>query len=521
MSAAAPLYDLTGHELGGLLARKEVSAREVLEAVWGRISEVEEGLHSYVLLTREVAEQQAAAVDERRARGEKLPALAGVPIGLKDIYCTKGIETTCCSRILSGFIPPYDADVIERCREHGLVFLGKTNMDEFAMGSSTENSARGPTRNPWDLERVPGGSSGGSAAAVAASEAIVSMGTDTGGSIRQPASFCGVVGLKPTYGRVSRYGVVAFASSLDQVGPITKDVRDCALMMNVLAGHDPRDSTSLPTPTPDYTEALVPEVKGLRIGLVKEFMEYQGVGAEAEVAAAVRGAAARFEELGAKCEEVSLPHLDYSIPVYYIIAPAEASSNLARYDGVQYGHRTREPAADIIEMYRKTRDEGFGAEVKRRIMLGTYTLSAGYYDAYYLKAAQVRALIRRDFDRAFERFDLLVGPVSPTVAFRLGEKVEDPVSMYLSDVCTIPVNLGGLPAMSIPCGLSGEGLPIGLHLVGKALGEETLLRAAYAFEQSTSFHRRRALPIGERAGRRCAVGAQEDGEGGGFPGEKG
>ncbi len=504
MSTSSSLHELTAAELADLLARKEVSAREALDAVYARVEEVEEDLHSFVLLTRETAERQAAEVDEARAKGEPLPPLAGVPIALKDIYCTKGIPTTCCSRILEGFVPPYDADVIERCRAHRLVFVGKTNMDEFAMGSSTENSAFGPTRNPWDLDRVPGGSSGGSAAAVAASETVLAMGTDTGGSIRQPASLCGVVGLKPTYGRVSRYGVIAYASSLDQVGPITKDVRDCALLLGALAGHDPRDSTSLPDPPPNYTRALTGEIKGLRVGLVKEFMEYQGVGVAPEVAEAVKAAIARFEELGAVCREVSLPHLNYSIPVYYILAPAEASSNLARYDGVQYGYRSAD-ADGIIEMYRNTRNEGFGAEVKRRIMLGTYTLSAGYYDAYYLKAAQVRTLIRRDFDAAFEDCDVLVGPVSPTVAFRLGEKADDPVQMYLSDVCTIPVNLGGLPGMSIPCGFSPDGLPIGLQLVGPPLAEETLLRAAHAFEQSGQFHRRRAVPVRQRKGRRSAV----------------
>jgi len=505
MSARNGLHELTAHELSDLLARRDASAREILDAIWGRIDRVEGEVSAYLRQTREVARAQAAEVDVRRVHGDELPPLAGVPLALKDIYCTEGIETTCGSRILESFRPPYDADVIERCRANGLVFLGKTNMDEFAMGSSTENSAFGVTRNPWDLDRVPGGSSGGSAASVAGSEAICSMGTDTGGSIRQPASFCGVVGMKPTYGRVSRYGVIAFASSLDQVGPITKDVRDCALMMNVLAAHDERDSTSIDAPVPDYTEALVPEVKGLRIGLVTEFMEYQGVGVDPEVGDAIRAAATRFQELGAECEEVSLPHLNYSIPVYYIIAPAEASSNLARYDGVQYGYRAAEEGEDIIEMYRKTRDEGFGPEVKRRIMLGTYALSAGYYDAYYLKASQVRTLIRRDFDRAFEQFDLLVGPVSPTVAFRLGEKTEDPVAMYLSDVCTIPVNLGGLPGMSVPCGFSSNGLPIGMQLVGKPLGEETMLRAAYAFEQSTDFHRRRAHPVETRDGRRSVV----------------
>jgi len=505
MSGRESLYELTAHELAALIASGEVSAREALDAVYARIADVENDVHSYVLLTREVAERQASDIDERRARGEKLPPLAGVPIALKDIYCTKGIETTCCSRILKGFVPPYDADVVERCRESGLVFIGKTNMDEFAMGSSTENSAFGVTRNPWDLDRVPGGSSGGSAAAIAASEAFLAMGTDTGGSIRQPASFCGIVGLKPTYGRVSRYGVIAFASSLDQVGPITKDVRDCALMMNVLAGHDPRDTTSIPTPPPDYTATLVPDVKGLRIGLVKEFMEYQGRRVDKEVDDAVTASIERFRELGAEVDEISLPSLNYSIPVYYIIAPAEASSNLARYDGVQYGYRTPDNGGDIIEMYSRTRDEGFGAEVKRRIMLGTYALSAGYYDAYYLKASQVRTLIRKDFDQSFERFDVLIGATSPTTAFTLGEKTDDPLSMYLSDVCTIPVNMGGLPGMSIPCGFSSEGLPIGLQLVGKPLGEDTLLQAAYAFEQSTDYHRRRATPIEERNGRRAAV----------------
>ncbi len=500
------LNELTAHELSELLRKREVSAREALEAVYARIEDVEQEVGAYLLLTRETAEEQAATVDERRAQGEELPALAGVPLALKDIFCTRGIETTCASRILKGFVPPYDADVVERCREQGLVLVGKTNMDEFAMGSSTENSAFGVTHNPWDLERVPGGSSGGSAAAVAGSCAAVAMGTDTGGSIRQPASFCGVVGMKPTYGRVSRYGVVAFASSLDQVGPIAKDVRDCALMMNVLAGHDHRDSTSIDAPAPDYCRSLKLDVKGMRIGLVKEFMAYQGVGVDEEVGAAVRASVERFRELGADCGEVSLPHLNYAIPVYYIIAPAEASSNLARYDGVQYGYRSAEDSrADIVEMYRTTRDEGFGPEVKRRIMLGTYALSAGYYDAYYVKASQVRGLIRRDFDQAFEQYDVLVGPTSPTVAFRLGEKTEDPISMYLSDVCTIPVNMGGLPGMSVPCGFSSDGLPIGLQLVGKPLGEEALLRAAHAFEQSTDFHRRRAHRAEKEDGRRSVV----------------
>jgi aspartyl-tRNA(Asn)/glutamyl-tRNA(Gln) amidotransferase subunit A len=488
--------DLTAHELADLLQARRLSPVELTQAVLRRAEETEPGLHAYVRLMPEAALAQAREAEEMLMRGEATSRLAGIPLGLKDIFCTSGEETTCCSRILRGFRPPYDADVVERCRRAGLVFIGKTNMDEFAMGSSTENSAFGPTRNPWDLERVPGGSSGGSAAATAAGSAVLSLGTDTGGSIRQPASFCGVVGLKPTYGRVSRYGLIAFASSLDQIGPIAKDVRDCALLLNLIAGHDPRDSTSLEAPVPDYEQALRPEVRGLRFGLVKEFFEYEGAKTDPEVAAAVRKAVETLVELGATAEEVSLPHLRYSIPVYYLIAPAEASSNLARYDGVQYGHRTSAPGVDIIGLYRKTRSEGFGPEVKRRIMLGTYALSAGYYDAYYLKASQTRTLIRRDFDQAFARFDLLVGPTSPTVAFRIGEKTADPLAMYLSDVCTIPANLAGLPALSLPCGFS-DGLPVGLQLVGPPLSEETLLRAAYAFEQATGFHRRESVAAGE------------------------
>ncbi len=478
-------------------------------AVLDRAQAVEPLAHSYVRLLPEVALRQAEEIDARLARGEHLPPLGGIPLGLKDIMCTKGLPTTCCSKILENFVPPYDATVVTRCQEQGLVLIGKTNMDEFAMGSSTENSAFGPTHNPWDLERVPGGSSGGSAAAIAANEAIVALGTDTGGSIRQPAALCGVVGLKPTYGRVSRQGLVAFASSLDQIGPITKDVRDCALFLNVICGHDPLDSTSVDVPVPDFTETLGQEVRGLRIGLVKEFMEYEGVKVAAEVAEPVRAALQVFAKLGATVEEISLPSLRYCIATYYLIAPAEASSNLARYDGVQYGFRA--PGDDIIDMYRKTRDKGFGAEVKRRIMLGTYALSAGYYDAYYQKAQQVRTLMVRDFQQAFERFDILVGPTSPSVAFRLGEKAADPLAMYLSDVCTIPINLAGLPAISLPCGFSDatspasgglrstSGLPVGLQIVGRPLEEETLLRAAYAFEQATDFHLRRSLPAAPEA----------------------
>jgi aspartyl-tRNA(Asn)/glutamyl-tRNA(Gln) amidotransferase subunit A len=490
------LIELTAHEVHEMLTSGRVSCLEVTQAVLARAEEVEPLLHSYVRLTPEVALRQAKEIDQRLARGEHLPPLGGVPLVLKDIMCTKGIVTTCGSKILENFIPPYDATVVSRCNEQGMILIGKANMDEFAMGSSTENSAFGPTHNPWDLERVPGGSSGGSAAAMAANEAIIALGTDTGGSIRQPAALCGVVGMKPTYGRVSRQGLVAFASSLDQIGPITKDVTDCALFLNVICGHDPLDSTSIDLPVPDFTQVLGREIKGLRIGLPREFFEYEGKKVGEEVEAPVRAALGIFERLGAVIEEISLPSLSYCVATYYLIAPAEASSNLARYDGVQYGFRS--PGEDIIDMYRKTRDKGFGAEVKRRIMLGTYALSAGYYDAYYQKAQQVRTLMVRDFQRAFQKYDVLIGPTSPTVAFRIGEKTDDPLAMYLSDVCTIPVNLAGLPAVSIPCGYS-DGLPVGLQIVGKALDEETLLRTAYAFEQSTNFHLRRSLPGRPRA----------------------
>jgi aspartyl-tRNA(Asn)/glutamyl-tRNA(Gln) amidotransferase subunit A len=419
-------------------------------------------------------------------RLEELNPLMGIPVAIKDVICTKGIPTTCASRILEGFVPPYDATVIELLYERGAVLLGKTNMDEFAMGSSTENSAFFPTHNPWDLSRVPGGSSGGSAAAVAADECIYSLGTDTGGSVRQPAALCGVVGLKPTYGRVSRYGLVAFASSLDQIGPITKDVEDAAIVMNAIAHYDPRDSTSVNAPTPDYTRALLPEIKGLRIGVPKEyFIE----GMQEGVEEAIRKAIEELEELGAEVGEVSLPHTDYSLPTYYIIAPAEASANLARYDGVKYGF-SYPRADDIWDNYRKTRQVGFGDEVRRRIMLGTYALSAGYYDAYYLKAQKVRTLIKRDFDLAFEEFDVIVAPTSPTVAFKLGEKVDDPLQMYLSDVFTLSMNLAGICGISIPCGFS-DGLPVGMQIMGPAFAEEKVLQVAYAYEQATEWHKMR------------------------------
>ncbi|OIQ08963.1 glutamyl-tRNA(Gln) amidotransferase subunit A [Moorella thermoacetica] len=479
------LFYLAAHELSDLLNRKEISSEEATAAIIDRIEAVDGRVQAYLTRTAEQALEQARAVDAARARGETLGPLAGVPMALKDNLCTEGVRTTCSSRMLADWVPPYDATVVRRLKEAGAVMLGKLNMDEFAMGSSTENSSFFPTRNPWDLERVPGGSSGGAVAAVAAGEAYFALGSDTGGSIRQPASFCGVVGMKPTYGRVSRYGLVAFASSLDQIGPITRDVTDCALVLEAIAGHDPRDSTSADLPVPDYRSALKPEVKGLKIGVPRE---YFGAGMEPEVAAIVRRAIAKLEELGAVCEETSLPHTEYALPAYYLVAPAEASSNLARYDGVSYGLRV--PGKDIIEMYMNTRSQGFGPEVKRRIMLGTYALSSGYYDAYYLKALKVRTLIRRDFEAAFEKYDLLATPTSPTVAFRLGEKAGDPLAMYLSDLCTIPINMAGLPALSLPCGFS-QGLPVGLQLIGRPFAEATLLQAAYAFEQSTEYHRRR------------------------------
>ncbi len=478
------LHMLTAHELAELLRRGEVSAVEIAEDTLARIRAVEERVKSYVTVAAEEALEQARAVDERRARGEALPPLAGIPIALKDNLCTRGIRTTCSSRILENWVPPYDATVVKRLRDQQAVFIGKTNMDEFAMGSSTEYSAFHVTRNPWDLSRVPGGSSGGSAAAVAAREATLSLGSDTGGSIRQPASFCGVVGLKPTYGRVSRYGLVAFASSLDQIGPVARDVMDAALLLQAISGHDPNDATSATAEVPDYTKALRSDVKGLKLGVPRELWT-QGV--DPAVNAAVRAAVDRLVELGAEAEEVSMPHIDYSFPVFYLIAPSEASSNLARYDGVRYGLRV--PADDPNTMMERTRDAGFGPEVKQRIVIGTFALSAGYYDAYYLKALKVRTLVKQDFDRAFERYDLLVSPVSPTVAFGIGEKTGDPLQMKLADVCTIPINLAGIPAISVPCGFY-EGLPIGLQIMGKPFGEETLLRAAYAYEQSTDWHRR-------------------------------
>jgi len=478
------LYELTIHEARDALRKGEVSSVDVTRSVLRRIEAVDGRIRAYLRTRPEEALAAAEEADRRRARGDDHPLL-GIPLAIKDVLCTAGVETTCGSRILEGFVPPYDATVVARLRQAGAVLLGKTNTDEFAMGSSTENSGYFTTHNPWDLSRVPGGSSGGSAAAVAADECLAALGSDTGGSVRQPAALCGVVGLKPTYGRVSRYGLVAFASSLDQVGPLGKDVTDCALLLGAIAGHDPRDATSADLPVPDYAAALRPEVAGMRLGLPREYLSD---GMQPEVEAAVRAAVQVYEGLGAEVVEVAMPHTEYALPTYYLIAPAEASANLARYDGVRYGLSHPE-ATDIWDAYRRTRQEGFGAEVKRRIMLGTYALSAGYYDAYYLKAQKVRTLIKQDFDRALERCDALVVPTTPTTAFRIGERVDDPLQMYLGDVFTLPLNLAGLCGISVPCG-SAQGLPIGLQVLGGAYDEATILRVAYAYEQATDWHTR-------------------------------
>ncbi|HET7265087.1 MAG TPA: Asp-tRNA(Asn)/Glu-tRNA(Gln) amidotransferase subunit GatA [bacterium] len=478
-----------------MYAAGAASPSEAVRAVLDRIASLDSTLHAYLYVDRDAALREAARWDGRAGR-DGAPALAGIPIALKDNICTRGWPTTAGSRMLEGFRPPYDATVTARLREAGAVLLGKTNCDEFAFGSSTENSGYGPTRNPWDPLRVPGGSSGGSAAAVAAGEATLALGSDTGGSIREPGSFCGVVALKPTYGRVSRYGLIAFASSLDQIGPFARDVRDAALLLGAVAGHDPCDSTSSADPVPAYADALTGDVRGLRIGVVREFF---GEGLAPAVGEAVRAAAGVLAGLGAVCDEVSLPHAVYALPAYYIIAPAEASSNLARYAGVQYGHRTAK-AGDLYTLYARSRREGFGAEVKRRIMLGTFALSSGYYDAYYLRAQRVRSVIRREFTQAFERFDVLLGPVAPTPAFLLGERVEDPLQMYLSDIYTIPVNLAGVPGISVPCGLV-TGLPVGLQLIGRAFGEAALLNAAFAYEQATP-HRTVRPPVVSQPGTR-------------------
>ncbi|MCS6777453.1 MAG: Asp-tRNA(Asn)/Glu-tRNA(Gln) amidotransferase subunit GatA [Chloroherpetonaceae bacterium] len=486
------LHELTAVEAWRLLERREISARELAGACLQRIEAVEPSVRALLTVDAEGALRQADTVDARRARGEALPPVAGIPVVLKDNLCTEGMRTTAGSRILERFVPPYDATVVARLRAAGAVFPGKANLDEFAMGSSTENSAFQITRNPWDLERVPGGSSGGSAAAVAAQECPLAVGSDTGGSIRQPAALCGVVGLKPTYGLVSRYGLIAYASSLDQIGPMGWTVQDVALLLDAIAGHDPLDTTSLAgsargEDVTGYLEACREGVQGLRIGVPRE---YFGAGVTPAVAASVRAAADLLANLGAIVEECSLPTTDYALAAYYIIAPAECSSNLARYDGVKYGLRTRELAGHVGLM-EKTRDEGFGAEVKQRIMVGTYALSHGYYDAYYRRAQQVRTLIRRDFETAFKRFDVLLTPTSPDVAFRIGERA-DPLAMKLADICTIPVNMAGLPAISVPCGFVDH-LPVGLQVIGGALQERMLLRVAYTYEQATGWHRRRPV----------------------------
>jgi aspartyl-tRNA(Asn)/glutamyl-tRNA(Gln) amidotransferase subunit A len=480
------LHTLTIHQLREKLRRGDVSAREATQSLLDRIQSVDSKLKAYLWLDAEDALAQADTIDRSGiAKNGKL--LGGVPIAIKDVINVEGQPCTCASKILKGHTSVYDAFVVQRLREAGAILLGRTNMDEFAMGSSTENSSWGITRNPWDLERIPGGSSGGSAAAVAADEAFAALGSDTGGSIRQPASLCGCVGFKPTYGRVSRYGLVAFASSLDQIGPFTKTVADGALMLRVLAGHDPQDSTSVPRPVPDYTTALGDSVKGLRIGLPKEYF-IDGMNREVEVA--VRAAIKKLQELGAEIVEISLPHTDYAVAVYYLIATAEASANLARFDGVRYGARVA--GEDVIDMYGKTRGAGFGPEVKRRIILGTYALSAGYYDAYYVRAQKVRTLIRQDFENAFEKCDAIVTPTSPEVAFRIGEKTDDPLKMYLSDIFTISVNLAGICGVSLPCGFTNDPrLPIGLQILGKSFDEETVLRVAHAYEQATEWHKAR------------------------------
>ena len=483
---AGELFNLTIHEAAEKLRSKEVSSRELTQSVLDRIASVDDKVKAFVTVTADKALAQADEMDKILANGETTSPLVGIPINLKDVLSTKGVRTTCSSKILENFVPVYNATVVERLQQAGTVLVGKTNMDEFAMGSSTENSGFFTTHNPWDLDTVPGGSSGGSSAAVAAGMGFLSLGSDTGGSIRQPAALTGVVGMKPTYGRVSRYGLIAFASSLDQIGPFTRDVKDCAIVMNTIAGFDKCDSTSINLPVPDYTRGLTGDIKGMRLALPKEYF-VEGV--EPGVEAAIRAAVTKFEELGATVEEVSMPHTKYALATYYIIAPSEASANLARYDGVKYGYSDQK-APNLIEGYFSTRDEGFGPEVKRRIMIGTYALSSGYYDAYYLKAQKVRTLIKSDFDKVFETFDAIISPTSPTVAFKIGEKAADPLAMYLSDIFTIPANMAGTPGVSIPGGFS-DGLPVGLQILGPALGEEKILQIAYAYEQATEWHKQR------------------------------
>lgn len=473
-------------ELHQQLISKERSCVEIVQESLDRIQALEPKLHSFLQVTNDRALEQAKQIDAKIAAGEEIGLLAGIPIAIKDNLCTQGVPTTCASKILQNFVPPYESTVTQKLIDAGAVMVGKTNLDEFAMGGSTETSAYAKTANPWDISRVPGGSSGGSAAAVAGGECPISLGSDTGGSIRQPASFCGIVGMKPTYGLVSRYGLVAFASSLDQIGPFARSVEDAAILLNAIAGYDPKDSTSLKVDVPDYTQFLTADLKGKKVGVIKETF---GEGLDPEVEKSVNAAIEQLKALGAEVKEISCPRFRYGIAAYYIIAPSEASANLARYDGVKYGARI-EDAENLMEMYTKTRSEGFGAEVKRRIMIGTYALSAGYYDAYYLKAQKVRTLIKQDFEKAFEEVDVLVSPTAPTTAFKLGDKSQDPLSMYLIDLMTIPVNLAGLPGMSVPCGFDSQGLPIGLQIIGNVLREDQVFQVAYAYEQATDWHTR-------------------------------
>jgi len=480
------LSRLTIHELQSLIRTGGATSSDIVQSVFARIEEVEGRVHAYITLMKDYAFAEAARADQDIKAG-KIQPLTGIPIALKDIVCTKGFLTTCGSHILYNYVPPYDATVVQKLREAGAIFTGKTNMDEFAMGSSTETSYFGITRNPWDLDRIPGGSSGGSAAAVAADECIASIGSDTGGSIRQPAALCGVVGMKPTYGRVSRFGLIAYASSLDQIGPFTKDVEDCAIMMNAIAGYDSQEATSVPMNVPDYTEFISRGIDGWKVGIPKEYF-IEGI--DPEVNEAMQRAITTIEGLGATCVEISLPHTEYCLAVYYIIAPAEASSNLARYDGVKYGFRSQD-SIDLLDMYKKTRSAGFGAEVKRRIMIGTYALSSGYYDAYYKKASQVRALIKRDFTEAFTLCNAILTPISPTPAFKIGERMDNPLQMYLSDIFTVSTNLAGIPGISVPCGFTKGGLPIGAQFLAGHFEEGTLIQIAAAFEKYANIEKRR------------------------------
>ena len=481
------LYELTIGDAHNLLRKKEITSQELTRAVFDRIAAVEGKVDAYISLSEELAMAQAEHADSVIAGGE-CSQLTGIPLGVKDLICTRNLPTTCGSKILDDFLPPYDATVIHKLKAAGAVIVGKLNMDEFAMGSSTENSGIKVTRNPWDPDRIPGGSSGGSAAAVAADMCLGALGSDTGGSIRQPASHCGVSGLKPTYGRVSRFGLVAFASSLDQIGPLGKNVADCAHLLNTVAGHDPRDSTSVPREVPDYAANLNGDLKGITIGIPQEYSATEGL--DPAVQKSVDNAVDVLEKLGARRVKVSLPHTEYAVAVYYVIAPSEASSNLARYDGVKYGFRNPEYSG-LMNMYRTTRSRGFGPEVQRRIIIGTYCLSAGYYDAYYGKASQVRTLIMDDFKKAFDTCDAIVCPVAPTAAFKIGENVDDPLTMYLSDIFTLSANLAGIPGMSIPCGFSADGLPVGLQIMGNHFDEEMIFKVAHAFEQATEFHKQK------------------------------